>query len=198
MEIAFRDKLMTNISNQALLEEISRSATSPLVSVLATALSVEKAECDERLSVLIHQSVAAGNPVSEVMAVLIDIDEQLKKKGGEIPFATRLAPLVVELLSYAQSRHLRDKHQSETAESSPVFFLSRKTVVAAAGHISQKAAFSRFSERLLGIVLKHRVKKVLLQPPNRTDDNELTEAVTFLIQDLESQRIRVSLISPTE
>lgn len=180
-------------TNQPLLEAISDETDNTLVAMLALALTVDSAECDERISILVHQTVASRSPLSTVMNVLLEIDEKLKEKGGDIPCAMRLAPLVVELLSHAQATQLQETAQQAAAESAPIFNIGRKTIVAVGGHLNTSNAFSKFSDRLLGLVMKNRVKKVWMQIPFG-DDALLAEAGNLLKKDLESQRIRVELV----
>ena len=179
--------------NRPFLEEISEETDNPLVSMVATALTEETAECDERLSILVHQTVASGHPLSTVINVLLEIDEKLKEKEGRLPCAMRLAPLVVELLGHAQVVHLQESAQQAAAETAPIFNTGRRTMVAVAGHLSSPNAFSKFSDRLLAAVMKNRIKKVWLQPP-LSQEAVLQEATELLRKDLTSQRVRVELV----
>lgn len=195
VEIASKGNGMSSITktNQRLLEAISDETDNTLVSILALALIADPPECDERLSILIHQTVASGSPLSTVMNVLLEIDEKLKEKDGDIPCAMRFAPLVVELLSHAHATQLQDTAQKIAAESAPIFNIGRRTLVAVAGHLNSPNAFSKFCDRLLGLVMKNRVKKVWVQMPSR-EDALLAKASRLLQKDLESQRIRVELV----
>ena len=182
-----------DLSLRELLEMLGENRR-PTVARLSEILQMPRAEQKRCLSVFIHQSLAKGVRAGKIVDALLKIDAHLNAYGAPTPFATALAPLTAELLVHVKETLLSDELEKRQADTAPIVFPRKRTIIAAPPMSVSSENFQRFVDRLLGAVQRAAVRKCRLVVARDTEiDPEVEERLNLLIDDLRAQRVQVEV-----
>jgi hypothetical protein len=179
---------------ETVLKKLAREAGDALVAAVAGALALpEKKETAATISAATDQLVAQGRSPAAIIDALVHIDEQLLASGAvRVPFATHWATLAAERAIHAEKSALQESIDQELAESAPLFFTERSTLVAVPAGPLEEEGVKRFADRVLIEVMRQGPRRVLLVlHDGNLRDKKLSRQYEELVSDLEAQKIEV-------